>query len=56
LAVQDGRRTPRHTALAGLLAGTLTYTWPRHSSSVPEDEASFAAPEAWEGLMVGDST
>jgi exodeoxyribonuclease V alpha subunit len=50
-AVKDWRRTPRHTALAGLLGGTLIYHWPRRSSSVPEDEESSAVPEAWEGLL-----
>jgi len=51
LAVRDWRRVERHTALAGLLAGTLHYAWPR-----PLNDAAPGAAEAegsaweWEGL------
>jgi exodeoxyribonuclease V alpha subunit len=51
LAASDGRRAPRHTALAGLLGGTLTYSWPRIASSVADEERAMARPEAWEGLL-----
>src|SRR6185437_13811473 len=33
LAVRDWRRTPRHTALGGLLAGTLRFGWPQQGST-----------------------
>ena len=53
LAVKDWRRTPRHTALDGLLAGTLRYAWPR--TGAPAEEAGAWAAEAWEGLL-GDAS
>jgi len=53
LAVRDWRRVDRRTALAGLLAGTLRYAWPRPDGPATE-EAALAAPAAWEGLL-GDA-
>jgi exodeoxyribonuclease V alpha subunit len=53
LAVRDWRRAPRHTALAGLLAGTVHFTWPRRGAEAGEPPGDGAAP-AWEGL-VGDA-
>src|SRR4029079_11467882 len=39
LAVRDWRRAPRHTALDGLLDGTLRFGWPRHGGvNDPSDE------------------
>jgi exodeoxyribonuclease V alpha subunit len=48
LAVRDWRRTPRHTALAGVLDGTLRFDcyWPKGRGAV-EVEAE------WEGLVAG---
>jgi len=57
MAVKDWRRAPRHTALGVLLAGSLTYAWPRATSSVPdeaEEDSPLAMPEVWEGLL-GDA-
>src|SRR4051794_29533511 len=51
MAVKDWRRVDRHTALAGLLTGSLTYTWPRVTSTMPEAETALGMPEAWEGLL-----
>jgi exodeoxyribonuclease V alpha subunit len=51
MAVKDWRRTPRHTALAGLLGGTLSYTWPRTTSPMQEEDSAASMPEAWEGLL-----
>jgi exodeoxyribonuclease V alpha subunit len=50
LAVRDWRRAPRHTALDGLLAGTLRFEWPEATAeSTPEStEADLGA---WEGLV-----
>ena len=52
LAVRDWRRTPRHTALGGLLAGALRFGWPQRAQAGPtphpEDEQGF-----WEGLLQG---
>jgi exodeoxyribonuclease V alpha subunit len=50
LAVRDWRTTPRHTALAGLVAGTLRFTWPAtrpatQGGDVSEDDGY------WEGLL-----
>jgi exodeoxyribonuclease V alpha subunit len=56
LAVKDWRRTPRHTALAGLLSGTLTYHWPRMPSLQAADDSWEAIPESWEGLLEGASS
>jgi exodeoxyribonuclease V alpha subunit len=45
LAVRDWRRVERHTALAGLLAGTLRFEWlARQPAEEPTDLG-------WEGLM-----
>jgi hypothetical protein len=52
LAVRDWRRTPRHTALDGLLDGTLRFAWPRDgAANDPSDEM----PDLdWDDL-VGDA-
>ena len=50
LAVRDWRRTPRHTALDGLLCGTMTIQWPRAADAAPRQEAE-EDEAAWEGLM-----
>ena len=53
LAVRDWRRTPRYTALDGLLTGAVRFTWPRVESATymePEDD-----PDVWDGL-VGDTS
>jgi hypothetical protein len=47
LAVTDWRRAPRHTALDGLLAGTLEYTWVRSPS---QHEAASEEGDVWEAL------
>ena len=49
LAVRDWRRTPRHTALDGLLDGTLRLGWLRHvgDSDLPDERPD----EEWEGLL-----
>ena len=50
MAAKDWRRQARHTALDGLLAGTLRSVWPRPvpvAAGVPGEAA------AWEGL-IGD--
>jgi exodeoxyribonuclease V alpha subunit len=51
LAVKDWRRAARHTALDGLLSGTIDFAWP------PSREASGAIAaedlEDWEGLVGG---
>jgi len=52
LAVRDWRRMPRHTALAGLLAGTTRYAWPRATAlGQPEaaDEGGW-----WEGWAAAE--
>jgi exodeoxyribonuclease V alpha subunit len=48
LAVRDWRRQERHTALDGLLAGTLRSSWKRQTSG-PEKAVPFE--EAWDGLL-----
>ena len=48
LAVRDWRRTPRHTALAGVLDGTLRFTWSR-----PEGRGAVEVEPDWEGLLTG---
>jgi exodeoxyribonuclease V alpha subunit len=53
LAVRDWRRAPRHTALAGLLTGTLHFAWPRGSLEAGVGAGNGEA-RAWEGL-VGDA-
>jgi exodeoxyribonuclease V alpha subunit len=49
LAVRDWRRKPRHTALAGVLDGTLRFTWSR-----PERHSALGVEPDWEGLLAGD--
>jgi len=46
LAVRDWRRAPRHTALGGLLDGTLRFGW---RSSTEAEESDGAVPVVWEG-------
>jgi exodeoxyribonuclease V alpha subunit len=50
LAVRDWRREPRHTALEGLLAGTLRFTWPRGAAE-GAGEVDDADQPLWEGLV-----
>ena len=52
MAVRDWRRTPRHTALAGLLTGDLRYTWP---PSLPPMAEEASDDGYWEGLLNGDA-
>jgi exodeoxyribonuclease V alpha subunit len=49
LAVRDWRRSPRHTALAGVLHGALRFTWSR-----PEGRDALGAEPDWEGLLASD--
>ena len=49
-AVGDWRRTPRHTALAGMLDGTLRFTWSR-----PQGRDAGGVEPDWEGLLEGDA-
>lgn len=50
LAVKDWRRAERHTALEGLLTGTLRFDWPGEGdASAPPGEDL----EPWEGLAGG---
>ncbi len=51
LAVSDWRRTPRHTALGGILAGTLRFTWPGKVGT--NREAPEVDGDWWEGLTAG---
>jgi exodeoxyribonuclease V alpha subunit len=55
LAVGDWRREPRHTALGGLLAGSLRYRWPRQRATLasPDGDADDDPPgdSLWEGLL-----
>jgi hypothetical protein len=51
MAVKDWRRAARHTALAGLLARSLGFTWPQATSSLSEDEHLPSMPQPWEGLF-----
>jgi hypothetical protein len=46
LAVRDWRRSPRQTALEGLLRGSLSYDW-RAADLMTAD------PDVWEGLLLG---
>ena len=55
MAVKDWRRTPRHTALAGLLSGSLSYTWPRITAPMPEEVTALAMPEALGGTARGSN-
>jgi exodeoxyribonuclease V alpha subunit len=53
LAVKDWRRAARHTALDGLLSGSIAYAWPpsvQHAEAIAPQDL-----EDWEGL-VGGST
>ncbi len=50
MAAKDWRRQERHTALDGLLSGSLRYAWPR---LVPVDVGVPGEAAAWEGL-IGD--
>ena len=52
LAVRDWRRTPRHTALDGLLTGIARFTWPRAATGADSD-ASAGDVNTWEGLVEG---
>ena len=56
LAVRDWRREPRHTALGGLLAGTLAFAWHRAADTTDPsrewDEAD-AIEHLWGGLLAG---
>lgn len=49
MAVRDWRRVVRQTALAGLVAGTLAYEWPR-GEAVATGTLSEEEPTLWEGL------
>lgn len=46
LAVRDWRRAPRHTALGGLLDGTLQVAW---RSVTQTEESQGALSVVWEG-------
>jgi len=48
LAVRDWRRTPRQTALGGLLAGTLSFRWPHDAGVVGASDEPRAD---WAGLI-----
>ena len=53
LAVRDWRRSPRHTALDGLLNGTMSFEWRRRGSladAAPSDEDV----NVWEGITAED--
>ena len=52
LAVRDWRRAPRHTALGGLLDGTLRFVW-RPSGGGPGQPTEEADPAIWDGLGNG---
>ena len=49
LAVRDWRRTPRNTALAGVLDGTLRFSWSRS-----EGRDALGGEPDWEGLLASD--
>jgi exodeoxyribonuclease V alpha subunit len=53
LAVKDWRRVARSTALAGLLTGSTTYTWPRSQPSGTDALDDLDDLEAWQGLVDG---
>jgi exodeoxyribonuclease V alpha subunit len=46
LAVRDWRRTPRHTALAGVLDGTLCFNW-----AWPQEREAMGVEPEWDGLL-----
>jgi exodeoxyribonuclease V alpha subunit len=54
LAVRDWRREPRHTALEGLLAGSLNFAWQR-SPGAEGGQFDDADQPLWEGLA-GDAS
>jgi len=54
LAVRDWRRTPRTTALGGLLDGTLRFAW-RPSGGDPGQPIEEAESAVWDGLGDGPS-
>jgi exodeoxyribonuclease V alpha subunit len=54
LAVRDWRRAPRHTALGGLLDGTLRFGWGRTGGGAGEP-SSVLAEALWEGNGEGMS-
>jgi hypothetical protein len=53
LAIRDWRQTPRHTALAGLLQGTMNIRWLRAIEETGMEEREDD-PSHWEGLMSSD--
>jgi exodeoxyribonuclease V alpha subunit len=60
LAVHDWRRQPRHTALGGLLDGTLRFVWQRTrmaqaGAAGEPDEGDPRWVSEWEGLLATDS-
>jgi exodeoxyribonuclease V alpha subunit len=52
LAVRDWRREPRHTALEGLLAGTLRFSWQRSSLESSDPVGTIDHP-LLENLLAG---
>lgn len=52
LAVRDWRRAPRHTALGGLLDGSLRFEW-KPSGGYPGQPTEEAESAIWEGLGDG---
>jgi hypothetical protein len=52
LAVRDWRRAPRHTALGGLLAGTLGSGWGRRTVEADETTSDIDSV-LWEGSPEG---
>jgi exodeoxyribonuclease V alpha subunit len=48
LAVRDWRQTVRHTALSGLLAETLRFSWGRGMTVASSEDTEVAA---WDGLV-----
>jgi exodeoxyribonuclease V alpha subunit len=55
LAMRDWRREARHTALEGLLAGTLRFAWGRGATE-GEVQVDEADQPLWESLMEGALT
>jgi hypothetical protein len=53
--MRDWRREARHTALEGLLAGTLRFTWGRGATE-GEVQVDEADQPLWESLMEGALT
>jgi exodeoxyribonuclease V alpha subunit len=54
LAVRDWRRAPRHTALGGLLDGTLRFEW-KPSAGAPGPPTEEAELTVWDGLVDGSA-